>query len=102
MPITRILVALALDADTERTAERAIQLAIQHQAQLIGVHVVENLPLQDPALSDFVDAGSLAARIEEEARHHLQSLLETAEKPAIHHVGHGRPHDVIDGGILQS
>ncbi|MFA7680815.1 MAG: universal stress protein [Pigmentiphaga sp.] len=49
MPIKTIVVALALDDDSKRVAGRAVQLANQHQAQLVGVHVLENLPFLNQA-----------------------------------------------------
>ena len=52
-------VALALQRDSERVARRAIQLANQHKAQLVCVHIVDDL-LCDPGLPAFIGAATLA------------------------------------------
>jgi len=95
MPIKTILVALALEDDSKRVAGRAIQLANQHKAQLVGTHVIENLPLLDPGLPPSIDTAVLAGMIEDQSALRLQSLLGSAERPAIIHVEAGKPHDII-------
>lgn len=96
MPIKTILVAVAFEDDGKRVADRAVQLANQHKAQLVGVHVVENLPTHDPELPPSVDAVALARMIKDRSARQLQGLLAAAERPAMTLVASGRAHDVIE------
>ncbi|CAM5569439.1 universal stress protein [Eoetvoesiella caeni] len=96
MSIKTILVALALEDDSQRVADRAIQLAKQHKAQLVAVHVVENPPLHDASLPPLIDLVALVGMLVDQNARQLQSLLETADKPAITHVEAGKPHDIIE------
>lgn len=94
MPIKTILVALALEGDCARVAGRAVQLATQHEAQLVGLHVLETPPV-GASLPASVDAAAMAGMLEDQAARQLQSLLGKAGKPARLHVEAGRPHAVI-------
>lgn len=96
MPIKTILVALSLEEDSKHVADRAIQLANQHKAQLVGVHVIESLPLFDSDLPSSIDTATLASMIENQSLSQLQLLLDTAEKPGITHVEAGKPHAIIE------
>jgi len=96
MPIRTILVALALEDDSKRIADRAIQLAQQHKAQLVAVHVFENPPLHDASLPPLVDLVALTGMLEDQYADQLQSLLGAADKPAVTHVEAGKPHEVIE------
>ena len=96
MPIKTILVALSLEDDSGRVADRAVQLANQHKAQLVGVHAIENLPRHDSGLPPSIDMAALAGMIEGQNTRQLQFLLEAAEQPAIIHVEAGKPHDIIE------
>lgn len=60
MPIKTIVVALAATDDDQHIAERAVQLANQHQANLIGVHVLDSLPQQDESLPCAINTAALA------------------------------------------
>lgn len=100
MPIKTIVVALALDDDSKRVAERAVQLANQHHAQLVGVHVLENLPLHDASLPTSIKPGALAGMIEAQCLRELQSLLGAAEQAPILRVEAGKPHDLIESLLL--
>lgn len=95
MPIKTIVVALALEDDNPYIAQRAIQLANQHRAQLIGVHVTDSLPEQDIPLPPAVNAAVLNNSIHEHSRDQLRGLLSATDKPAIIQVEAGRPHEVI-------
>ncbi|HWK53582.1 MAG TPA: universal stress protein [Hyphomicrobiales bacterium] len=95
MPIKTILVALGLEDDGKRVADRAVQLANQHQAQLVGVHVIEHMPSIDADLPSAIDPVVLASRIKDQSAVQLQALLGRADKPAILHVETGKPHAVI-------
>lgn len=96
MFVTTILVALALDDDSKRVAERAVQLANQHKARLVGVHVIESLSLHDSDLPPSIDPATLVGTIEAQSAAQLQSLLAAAENPAITHAEAGKPHAVIE------
>lgn len=95
MPVKTILVALALQGDSKRVAARAIQLANQHKAQLVCLHVIEDLPY-DSSLPASIDAALLGQLIKEESAGQLQCLLGSADKPAIVHVKTGSPHSLIE------
>lgn len=99
--IKTILIALDLeDDDSQHVANRAIQLASQHKAQIIGVHVIENLPLQDANLPPSIDTVALSGIIQEQKRHQLQSRLAGAEESAVLHLTTGKPHDAIEALAL--
>lgn len=96
MPIKTILVALALDDDSEHVARRAVQLAHQHRATLIGVHVIESPALHDADMPLSINAVTLATMIEAQSTHELQSLLALQNGSAILHVEPGKAHKVIE------
>src|SRR5690625_7412050 len=75
MSIKTILVGLALESERDPVALRAIRLARQHGARLIGVHVIEQSMLDDhePPLPGGRDA--VIAAIEEDALGRLQGML---------------------------
>lgn len=95
MPIKTIVVALALEDDNQYISQRAIQLANQHQAQLIGVHVTESLPEQETPLPPSVNTAVLVNRIHEQSREQLRGLLAASSQPAIIQVEGGKAHEVI-------
>ncbi|MDX3893823.1 universal stress protein [Pusillimonas sp.] len=95
MPINTILVALALDDTSKRIADRAVQLADQHKAQLVGVHVVEKLHLHASDLPAPLDAQALAGMVEDRGARQLKSLLKKAATSIVH-VESGKPHEVIE------
>ncbi len=95
MPIKTILVALTLADDSKQIADRAVQLANQHGARLVGLHVIENLSLDDAALPPSVDADSLAALIETQCTQQLKALLAASDTPAVIHVEFGKPYEAI-------
>ncbi|WP_417231109.1 universal stress protein [Brevundimonas sp.] len=94
MTIKSIVVALSLEDDGPRIADRAVQLANQHSARLVAVHVVEGLDRHATGLP--VDPDALATMIGEESARKLRSLLTAATKPALIQVETGRPHAVIE------
>lgn len=95
MKIKTILVALTLEDDSPRVAGRAIQLAEQHGARLIGLHVIEDFPLGDAGLPDALAPDELAGAVKADGTARLRALLETAEQEAAIHVETGKPHDAI-------
>lgn len=95
MPLETIVVALALEDDDQQIAKRAVQLANQHQAQLIAVHVTDSLPEQDTPLPPAIDAAALANMVCEQSAEQLRTLLAGADKPATIQVDTGKAHEVI-------
>ena len=96
MPIKTIVVALAATDDDQRIAERAVQLADQHQAQLIGVHVLDSLPPQDDGLPSTTDTAALANVMREQSEVQLRQLLVHAHRPASIQLETGKPHEAIE------
>lgn len=96
MVIKTILVALSLEHDCTIVAQRAVQLANQHGAQLVGVHVIPALDIFEPAIPSSVDATDLERIVRDQSASKLKSMLEKAETPAIITVETGVPHIAID------
>lgn len=95
MAIRTILVALALDEDSRKVADRAVQLANDHDAQLVGVHVLESMHLHQPGLPPSVDPDALAASIRDERAARLGTFLEATKRPAVTEVATGKPYAEI-------
>lgn len=95
MPIKTILVALALDNDSVNVARRALQLADQHKAKIIGVHVIESSVFQDPEIPSSLNKTELTGMLEAQSRQQLHSLLTTQNEPTILHIESGKAHTVI-------
>lgn len=94
MTIRTILVALALDDGGTRVAARALQLAHEHRARLVGVHVIEDLPpCHQPGPPN---AGEAREALTVAARDGLGALLARAEPAAELHVDSGKPHEIIN------
>src|SRR3546814_1875062 len=83
MPIRTIFVALALEDDSKRIADGAIQLAKQHKAQLVAGHVFESPPLHDGSLPLSIDLRAITGMLEDQYADQLQSLLGAADKSAV-------------------
>lgn len=96
MTVKTILVALALDDDSERVASRAVQLADQHKATLVGVHVIESPMSFDSDMAAPFNAGTLATSIKEYATDKLQSLLAVDSGSTTLHVESGKAHKAIE------
>lgn len=95
MPIKTIVVALAAEDDDQRVAGRAVQLANQHKAHLIGVHVMDSLAHQDDCLPSTIDAAALAGAVREQSGARLRTLLAQAHRPATIQLETGKPHEAI-------
>lgn len=95
MPIRTILVALALEDDSTHVADRAVQLTTEHGAQLVGIHVMEDMPFRDANLPTSVDTTAITGMLEHQATTRLQSLLGNAPNPAQIHIEAGKPYDMI-------
>lgn len=96
MSIRTILVALAFDDDSRHVASRAVQLALQHKASIIGVHVIEDPVLQDPEMPSSINATALVHTIQEESRHELQLLLASQNEDVTLHVETGKANQIIE------
>lgn len=97
MSIRTIVVALALNGDSACIANRTIQLAEQHQARLVAVHVIESLPLRDSSRPISVDSAIFGGALAKERACQLKSLLEAAEQPVTTCIEEGKPHEIIMG-----
>lgn len=74
LPIHTIIAALSLDADSNPVADRAFQLAAQHGARLILVHVLETVA-HTPALAMSYTASPLST-LRQEAHQRLQQKID--------------------------
>lgn len=74
LPIHTIIAALSLDPDSNPVAERAFQLAAQHNARLILVHVIETAP--HTASMTTSDSPSPLLTLRQEAQHHIQQKID--------------------------
>lgn len=96
MSIKMILVGLALEAESDPVAARAIRLARQHGAKLIAVHVIEQSMLDhhEPPLPGDRDA--IISILEQEARDRMQVLLQGLPIETETHIEAGDPFEIID------
>lgn len=95
MAIRTILAALALETDDDPVARRAVQLATQHGAQLLVLHVNEGNLLRDPELPKSADQATIAQLLEAESRDRIQQLTESAPDSTRIFIESGKPHDLI-------
>lgn len=99
MSITHILVALSLDADSQRVAERAVQLAQQHDARLIAVHILSKAFAFDDNIATPSDIAATAStainHMKDGIAQQMQSLLSGAADPILH-IEQGRKYEVIE------
>lgn len=95
MAIKTILVALALDEESGPVANRALRLAEERGAQLVALHVLEELPFQRPELPSSLDPEALEASLSEKSAEALGSLLEPARTRALMKVATGKPYTEI-------
>ena len=96
MSLSRILVALPLEDDSAQIAERAIQLALQHQAEIVAVHVIEGVPVPDTILLPDLDVPALAGQIAAQRTSEMQALFDRVSVLSTVLVETGKPHAVID------
>lgn len=95
MSITHILVALSLDANSQRIADRAVQLAQQHGARIIAVHIISKVFAADSGVAAPGDAAEIIAHMKDDIAQQMQSLLSGAPDPILH-IEQGRKHEVIE------
>lgn len=95
MPIRTIIAALSLEPDSEPVADRALQLAAQHGARLILVHVLENI-IDDAALTTIGATSPLSA-LQQEAQDCIQQKIDASgPQNAVDIVmGNGAPYAII-------
>lgn len=96
MAIKTIIVALAFEQDCQHIAGRAVQLANEHNAQLIGVHVLEGIDTAETWMPSSLELDALTARITDENRQRLSETLSGTKIPAMLHVATGKPFAVIE------
>lgn len=98
MSLKTILAALALESDTDPVAGRAMQLAAQHGARLLLVHVVETPRAGAGDLAAPLDDAALAVILEDQARERLTELAARARRGSGVEivVRCGRADEVID------
>lgn len=100
MTIRTILVALALDDGAARIAARALQLAHEHRAKLVAVHVIEELPHSLQSVPPNED--KTRDRLLNAASEGLYTLVARAEPAAELYVAAGKPHEIINGLARES
>jgi len=76
MSIRTIVAALALEIDADPVVSRALQLAQQHGARLIFIHVIENVFHYDEGLPAPADATSLQRTVEQTAYDRICMMIE--------------------------
>ena len=96
MSIKTIVAAMALQTGEDPVVGRAIQLAQQHQAKLIVLHVIEDTPTESLDLPSPIDHAAIIEVLEKEAREHLGDLFKATVTSADVLIETGRPHEVID------
>ena len=101
MTIKTILAAVALEGHDDPVAGRAAQLAEQHGARLIALHVIEGLDAEKQYFPAHADRRAINEILKANARDQLKELFEKASDPAEVVVETGKPHDVIDRLIRQ-
>ena len=101
MTIKTILAAVALEGHDDPVAGRAAQLAEQHGARLIAVHVIEDIDAEKQYFPAHSDHGAIHEILNTDARDRLSALFEPTSDPKEIVVETGKPHDVIDRLIRQ-
>lgn len=91
MTIATIITALDLAPGSARVAARALQLARQHGAQLVAVHVIEGFPGSHD-LPRGLSRDALLASAQDDALTQLRALV---GPDTVIRTGTGRAHDVI-------
>lgn len=95
--IRTIVAALALETDKDPIAGRALQLARQHGARLILVHVLEDTLLDDADLPGSLDVTALRGVLERDAAERIGKLTGNpgADMVAETVVDAGKPFQII-------
>ncbi|HWJ69814.1 MAG TPA: universal stress protein [Sphingobium sp.] len=97
MSIRTIVAALALETDDDPVAARALQLARQHGAKLVFIHVIENGFGQAESLPAPADAATLQAAVEQAAGARIRAMIgEARPQEAVIILEAGKPYEVID------
>src|SRR5690348_357695 len=98
MPGIGIIIAgVALDGEDDRTVFRAAQLATQHGAELLLVHVIENVTAVDRTSTGALDMNAVNAMLAREAEERLESIIARAGPNPRWRVvvAQGRPFEAI-------
>lgn len=96
MRIKTIVAAIARENSDEPVAHRAIQLAQEHDARLILVHVIESLPAPDPDLPLPADEGAVSGVLIADAVATVERMTASANVRAEIMVEFGNAAQVID------
>lgn len=75
MSINTIVAALALETDSDPVVGRALQLARQHDARLVFVHVVEDVMPDDANLPASLNATALRGMLERGATDRIRQMI---------------------------
>jgi len=73
--IRTIVAAVALETDNDPVIARAMQLARQHGARLVFIHVIEDVFHRDEALPASVDAATLQRTAEQAAGDRIRGMI---------------------------
>ena len=96
MPVRTIIAALALETEGDPVADRALQLARQHGARLVFVHVIEDGALHETGLPASADAETLRRTLEQDAADRLRQMAGDDSARAVEIVvAAGKPFEVI-------
>lgn len=101
MSIKTIVAAIALQNEDDLVAGRVIQLAKQHDARLIVVHVIEDATSDAPNVPKLIDRSAINQILEEEATDRLKKLFEATASSVEIIIKTGHTHKIIDGVIRQ-
>lgn len=95
MPIRTIIAALSLEADSKPVADRAMQLAAQHGARLVLVHVIEGI--SDTAAWAATDAALPLPALQQEALDRIRQQISASGLQDVVNiiVEAGAPHVII-------
>lgn len=96
MTIKTIVAAIALENGDEPAAHRATQLAQEHGARLILVHVIESLPTPDPDLPPPADEDAVSRVLIADAVETVKRMAASANVQAEIKVEFGKADQVID------
>ena len=96
MTIKMIVAAIALENGDQPVAQRAIQLAAEHEAALILVHAIEGLPVSDPDLPSPANEEAIAEVLAAEAVASLQQMAASAAVQTAIEVECGKADQLIE------
>lgn len=96
MTIKTIVAAIARENGDEPVAHRAIQLAQEHEARLIFVHVIESVPAPDPHLPLPADEKAVSRVLMADAVESVERIIASAGGRAEISVEFGKADELIE------